>query len=127
MSKLEETNDARLMGPNPQVFEGYARYAGTREFPEPDWAQKMDKEDIILLKEKIAIDETPIVWKEKWIDNEFTVGKWKLIPKSAGLYDLYDLEKDPDQLKNLAKTHGQVLENLVGFYKYWKEKKQEQE
>lgn len=122
VSKLKETKDARIVGPNPEVFEGYKRYTDVREFPKPDWAEKMTDEEIAKLKKSIEVDESPLIWKGTLIDNGMIVGKWKLIQKTDRNYELYDLEKDPTQLKNLAETHSEVRKNLVGFYQYWKEK-----
>ena len=126
VSKLKETNDARVIGPNPEVFEGYKRYFGIREFPKPDWAERMSDVEISQLKENIAVDETPLIWNGTLIENGLIVGKWKLVQKPDRIYELYDIEKDPQQLKNLAETHHEVRLNLVGFYDYWKEKNPEQ-
>lgn len=122
VSKLKETKDARIVGPNPDIFEGYKRYWGVREFPIPDWAEKMSDEEISQLKKSIEVDESPLIWNGKLIENGLIVGKWKLIQKSDKVYELYNLEKDPQQFKNLAGTHREVLENIVGFYNYLKSK-----
>ncbi|MEL6193906.1 MAG: sulfatase [Bacteroidota bacterium] len=34
---LKETADPRIIGPNPDVFENYQRFAPLRPFPKPDW------------------------------------------------------------------------------------------
>ncbi len=34
---LRETEDPRITGPNPDVFENYQRFAPLRPFPKPDW------------------------------------------------------------------------------------------
>ena len=58
----------------------------------------------------------------KPIENGIIVGKWKLVQASDRVYELYDLNKDPQQKRNLAATHSEVRKNLIGFYNYWKEK-----
>lgn len=37
-SFLMETNDPRIVGPNPDIFENYQRFYVVRPFPRPDWA-----------------------------------------------------------------------------------------
>jgi uncharacterized sulfatase len=34
---LIETEDPRLVGPNPDIFENYQRFYTVRSFPKPDW------------------------------------------------------------------------------------------
>lgn len=55
-------------------------------------------------------------------------GSWKLIevtsPKDLELmsgerYELYDLEKDPDELNNVAADHPQLVETLKGVLERW--------
>lgn len=38
MDFLVKTEDPRLVGEDPDIFESYKRYAGIRNFPKPDWA-----------------------------------------------------------------------------------------
>ena len=37
---LTETDDPRLVGPNPDIFENYQRFYVVRPFPKPDWVRK---------------------------------------------------------------------------------------
>ena len=37
---LVETEDPRLVGDDPDIFESYIRYAHIRNFPKPDWAEE---------------------------------------------------------------------------------------
>ena len=36
---LMETEDPRIIGPNPEIFENYQRFYVVRPFPEPDWVK----------------------------------------------------------------------------------------
>jgi len=36
---LMETDDPRIIGPNPEIFENYQRFYVVRPFPEPDWVK----------------------------------------------------------------------------------------
>ncbi len=37
--ELTCTEDPRIVGPNPELFDTYPRYSPMREFPQPDWAR----------------------------------------------------------------------------------------
>jgi uncharacterized sulfatase len=37
--ELTRTEDPRIVGPNPELFDTYPRYSPMREFPQPDWAR----------------------------------------------------------------------------------------
>ena len=37
--ELTRTEDPRIVGPNPELFDTYPRYSPMREFPKPDWAR----------------------------------------------------------------------------------------
>ena len=41
---LVETEDPRLVGANPDIFETYKRYAHIRTFPKPEWALKNEEQ-----------------------------------------------------------------------------------
>jgi uncharacterized sulfatase len=36
LNELKKTNDPRVTGPDPEVFDSYLRYSPMREFPKPD-------------------------------------------------------------------------------------------
>jgi N-sulfoglucosamine sulfohydrolase len=40
---LRETDDPRIVGPNPDIFENYQRFYTVRPFPRPAWANKDDQ------------------------------------------------------------------------------------
>ena len=46
-------------------------------------------------------------------------GKWKLVSKHPGRWELYDLEADRTELNNLAQKNPQKVEQLKGLYESW--------
>ncbi len=46
-------------------------------------------------------------------------GKWKLVSKSGSLWELYDIESDPVELKNLAETMTEKVEELSKQWEAW--------
>ena len=47
------------------------------------------------------------------------VGRWKLVAKTGGAWELYDIEADPVELKNLATTNRGVVTNLAAKWDAW--------
>jgi arylsulfatase A-like enzyme len=45
-------------------------------------------------------------------DEYVRYGKWKLINKPRGYYELYDLEVDPQELKDVAREYPQTVSEL---------------
>lgn len=92
-----------------------ARVAGT-EFPK---AEAPDSQDLLpaLLGEQPKGRESVILHA---IDVAVRAGDWKLIPPSAGrkpkvrkgVYQLYDLSKDPGETTNLAASHPEKVAEL---------------
>ncbi|MHC4742560.1 MAG: sulfatase-like hydrolase/transferase [Planctomycetota bacterium] len=46
-------------------------------------------------------------------------GKWKLVSKHPGRWELYDLEADRTELNNLARTNTKKAEELKKLYRAW--------
>ncbi|MBC8218545.1 MAG: arylsulfatase, partial [Planctomycetes bacterium] len=46
-------------------------------------------------------------------------GKWKLVSKHPGRWELYDLEADRTELNNLAEKQPRVVEELKALYNAW--------
>jgi choline-sulfatase len=44
-----------------------------------------------------------------------TLGKWKLMREVGGDVNLFDLESDPNELKDLAATQPKIVARLTGF------------
>jgi arylsulfatase len=46
-------------------------------------------------------------------------GKWKLVSRFSGGWELYDLEADRTELHDLAGKHPDVVKELLGRYEKW--------
>ena len=46
-------------------------------------------------------------------------GKWKLVSKHPGRWELYDLEADRTELNNLARKYPRKVEQLKAMYESW--------
>ena len=46
-------------------------------------------------------------------------GKWKLVSKHPGDWELYDLEADPTEMDNLADAHPEKVDELKTLYENW--------
>jgi len=46
-------------------------------------------------------------------------GKWKLVSKYPGAWELYDMEADRTETKNAAAEHPEVVEELTALYRAW--------
>jgi len=49
-------------------------------------------------------------------------GKWKLVSKHPGQWELYDLDADRTELNNLAEKKPQVVEEMKALYTAWAER-----
>jgi len=46
-------------------------------------------------------------------------GKWKIVSKHPGGWELYDMEADRTELHDLASTHPEKLNELKSLYEAW--------
>ena len=46
-------------------------------------------------------------------------GKWKLVSRYPDAWELYDLEADRTEMKNLAEQQPQKVKELIGKYEAW--------
>jgi arylsulfatase len=49
-------------------------------------------------------------------------GRWKLVRKHPGDWELYDMEQDRTELNDLASEHPEVVAELSGLYEAWAER-----
>ncbi len=49
-------------------------------------------------------------------------GKWKLVSKDRGTWELYDLEADRTEMRDLTGTHPGITEEMKGLFMNWAER-----
>ena len=70
-----------------------------------------------------AFDNKPVEREALYWEHEgnraICKGKWKLVSKHPGEWELYDLEADRTELNNLAQKYPQKVEQLKAMYESW--------
>jgi arylsulfatase A-like enzyme len=70
-----------------------------------------------------AFDNKPVEREALYWEHEgnraVRKGKWKLVSKHPGEWELYDLEADRTELNNLAQKYPQKVEQLKAMYESW--------
>ena len=70
-----------------------------------------------------AFDNKPIEREALYWEHEgnraVRKGKWKLVSRHPGGWELYDLEADRTELNNLAQKYPQKVEQLKAMYESW--------
>ncbi|KKL98297.1 hypothetical protein LCGC14_1825810, partial [marine sediment metagenome] len=59
----------------------------------------------------------PIGWEHHG-NRGFRDGRWKLVAKSKE-WELYDIESDRTELRNLASVHPEITREMIGKYNKW--------
>ena len=65
-----------------------------------------------------AIGREATYWEHEG-NRAVRVGKWKLVSRHPGGWELYDLEADRTELNNLAEKHPQKAAELKAKYESW--------
>jgi len=65
-----------------------------------------------------AIEREALYWEHEG-NRAVRKGKWKLVSKYPGGWELYDLEADRTELNNLAKEHSEIAKELAAAYDAW--------
>jgi uncharacterized sulfatase len=115
---LRKTEDPRIVGTNPDIFESYRRYAGTRNFPEPDWVKNTDPQKVDHLLKTLEEDNEPIVLPKEIGDWGLKMGRWELVKVSDGKWKLYNIQTDPEKTKDLSIQNYRLVYDLVILYDY---------
>ncbi len=66
-------------------------------------------------------DHTEIYWEHEG-NRAVRQGKWKLVSRHPGEWELYDLEADRTEMRNAAETNRSKVEELLGQYEGWAKK-----
>jgi arylsulfatase len=67
------------------------------------------------------IERKPIYWEHEG-NRAVRSGKWKLVAKHNGPWELYQIDTDRIESHNLAETHPEVVQQLEHLYKQWAER-----
>jgi arylsulfatase len=65
-----------------------------------------------------AIEREAIYWEHEG-NRAVRRGKWKLVAKNKGDWELYDMEADRTELNDLAQKHPKIAEQLAAMYEGW--------
>ena len=66
-------------------------------------------------------EERPIFWEHEG-NRGVRVGKWKLVARYPHEWELYDMDSDRTELKDLAGTHPDKVKELSTLYQDWAER-----
>jgi len=117
-SHLEKTQDPRIVGSNPDIFESYKRYSRMRSYPEPDWVKDTDPKKIRHLLSTLNENNEPIVPPDAIGDWGLRMGRWELVKAGKKDWRLFNIENDPEKTKDLSTQKYRVVDNLVKLYDY---------
>jgi len=91
-----------------------ARYKGNAIMP-------MEGRSLVPAFDNKAIGRDAIYWEHEG-NRAVRVGKWKLVSRHPGGWELYDLEADRTELNNLAEKHPKKMAELKAMYESWAER-----
>jgi arylsulfatase len=74
-----------------------------------------------ILQGKSRGDSTPLFWEHEG-NRAVRQGKWKLVAEFRGPWQLYNIEADRTELKNLAASHGDRVTELATLWQSWAER-----
>jgi arylsulfatase A-like enzyme len=65
-----------------------------------------------------ALRERAIYWEHEG-NRAVRLGKWKLVSKYPGGWELYDMEHDRTEMHNLASEHPEKVDELKSLWERW--------
>jgi len=78
----------------------------------------MEGKSLRPLFEGKALAERPLFWEHEG-NRAVRQGKWKLVSKHPGGWELYDMEKDRTEQNNLAEVHPEKVAEMKTLYDGW--------
>lgn len=112
---LRETGDPREVGPDPDVFETYPRYAHIRRFPEPDWVATADSAWLAQLLPRIGQDETPLRQPQAHGPAFLRTTRW-LLERQGQQWALFDLAHDPQRRQDVSDRFPHTYSQLLRWH-----------
>ncbi len=88
-----------------------SEYKGSRIIP-------MEGKSLVPAFDNKLIEREAIYWEHEG-NRAVRQGKWKLVSRHPGTWELYDLEADRTELNNLAQKYPQRVEQLKAMYESW--------
>jgi uncharacterized sulfatase len=111
--RLKQTDDPRVTGPNPDIFESYKRYSAIRRFPEPDWVAEAEPGKIEHLMATLAQNNEPVVPPVAVGEWGLRMGRWELVKAGKKSWQLFDIIEDPEKTRDLSRQKFQLTNNLA--------------
>jgi len=78
----------------------------------------MEGTSLVPVFENKSIQHQAIYWEHEG-NRAVRQGKWKLVSRHPGKWELYDIDADRTELTNLAEKHPEKVEQLKALYESW--------
>lgn len=87
------------------------QYAGNEILP-------LEGRSLLPVLARDELPERPLFWEHEG-NAAVRLGRWKLVREYPGAWELYDMEADRTETRNLAATHPEVVADLARRYDKW--------
>jgi arylsulfatase len=78
----------------------------------------LEGKSLVAAFEGKPVEREAIYWEHEG-NRAVRRGKWKLVAKSRGPWELYDMQADRTELNDLAQKHPKIAEHLAAMYEDW--------
>ncbi|RMG59639.1 MAG: hypothetical protein D6722_21950 [Bacteroidetes bacterium] len=112
---LQETEDPREVGPDPDLFETFPRYSPIRRFPEPDWVDGVDSAWLAQLLPRIGQDERPLQQPQAAGPDFLRTSRW-LVQRQGQQWVLFDLQTDPERKTDVSDRYPHTRSQLLRWH-----------